>query len=66
LSFGATIGNPLVHKFVKPIKVARSRPSDQVRVDQFLVPKAEAQMGTARAAVLRKADTAVRGELALT
>jgi hypothetical protein len=44
LSFGATIGNPLVHKLVKPIKVARSRPTDQICFNQFLVIKTKTQM----------------------
>ena len=63
MSSGAAIGNPLIHKFVKPIKVARSRPTDQIRFDQLLVTKAETQMRAAHAAVLRETDPAVGGEL---
>jgi len=62
LSSGGAIGNPLIHKFVKPIKVARFRPTDQVRFNQLLVTKAEPQIRAAHTAVLREADTAVGGE----
>ena len=37
IEFRATIGSLLVHKLVKPIKVARSRSANQVNVDQLLV-----------------------------
>ena len=56
------MGNPLIHKFVKPIKVARSRPTDQIRFNQLLVTKAETQMRAADTAVLRETDPAVGGE----
>jgi hypothetical protein len=57
------MGNPLIHKFVKPIKVARSRPTDQIRFNQLLITEAKAQMRAADTAVLREADAAVGGEL---
>src|ERR1019366_4321592 len=63
-SFGAAIGNPLIHKLVKPIKVARSRTTDEVRVDQLLVIEAETQVRAADAAVLRETNTAVTSKLA--
>jgi len=59
LSFGDIIGNPLVHKLVKPIKVARSRPTDQVRFNQLLVIEAETQMSAAHTAVLWEPNPAV-------
>src|SRR5580693_7747734 len=59
LSFGSIIGNPLVHKFVKPIKIARSRPANQVLFDQLLVIETKAQMRAAETTVLREAYPAV-------
>ena len=38
------MGNPLVRELVKPIKVARSWPTDQIRFDQLLVIEAKAGM----------------------
>src|ERR1700674_2665845 len=64
LSFGGTRGLPLVVKMVKPIKVTRSGTADQFGIDQLLVAQAQTQLGAAHAAVLRKADAAVRQELA--
>src|SRR5271170_4063908 len=51
-SLGASIGGPLIHKLVKPIKVARSWSTNQVDVDQLLVIEAEAQVRAADATVL--------------
>src|ERR1700751_2693689 len=61
---GDTRVRSLIHKLVKPIKIAGSWFSNQVRADQFLVTQTEAQMRTAHASVLREADAAVRRELA--
>src|SRR6201981_3730119 len=61
---GDTRARPLIQKLVKPIKIAGSWFSNQVRADQFLVTQTEAQMRTAQASVLREADAAVRRELA--
>ena len=44
LSFGDTIGRPLIHKLVKPIKVARPRFSDEVGRYQLFVAEAESQI----------------------
>src|SRR5580658_8204323 len=63
LSFGAASGLPLFVKIVKPIKVAGSCPANQIRVDQWLIVETEPKMRTAHAAVLWKADAAVRNEL---
>jgi hypothetical protein len=57
------IGNPLIRKLVKPIKVARSRFANQVYVDQLLVVQAETQMGTADTAVLWEANPAMARKL---
>ena len=63
MSSGEAIGNPLIHKFVKPIKVAGSRPTDEVRFNQVLITEAKTQMRAADTAVLRETDAAVGGEL---
>ena len=39
------MGNPLVCKFVKPIKVACSRPTDEIRVYQLPVIEAKTRLG---------------------
>ena len=49
----------LIHKLVQPRKVVPSRATSQIRFDEFLVTKAEAQMGTADTAVLRETNATV-------
>src|SRR5229473_271572 len=61
---GDTRVRPLIHKLVKPIKVAGSWFSNKVRADQFLVTQTEAQMRAAHTSVLGKTDAAVGKELA--
>ena len=39
LSSGGIRGRRLIHKFVKPVKVARSCDADEICVDQLLVVK---------------------------
>jgi hypothetical protein len=65
LSLGAIANLLSVHKFVNPIKVARSCLPDQIRFDQLLVIQAKAQMSAAHAAVqvLREADAIVGREV---
>src|SRR5579864_5820721 len=63
LSVGATIGTLLIHKLVKPIKVARSWPADQVCFNELRIIKAQTQMRAAHTAVIRETDPAVRGEM---
>jgi hypothetical protein len=63
LSFGATSGLPLVVKHVKPIKVGGSRLTNEFGSNQCLVPKAQAEVGTANAPVLRESDSWVGREL---
>ena len=53
----------LIHKLVQPRKVVSSRVTNQIRFDEFLVAKTEAQMGTANATVLRKTNAAVGRKL---
>src|SRR5271170_1459400 len=62
-SLGAIGGGPLVLKLVNPIKVARSRPANQFRIQQLLIPQADSQMRAAHTSVLGKTDSAVRQEL---
>jgi hypothetical protein len=57
-----SIGGSLVIKLVKPTKVF-SRPPDYTLFRQFLPSQAEADVGTAGAGVLGKADAAVGHEL---
>src|SRR5215470_5089976 len=59
LIFGDGIGRPLIHKLVKPIKVARPRFSDEVGRYQLFVAEAESQMRAAHASVPRKPNAAV-------
>src|ERR1700693_998190 len=63
LSFGAIKALPLVVKHVKPIKVARSRLTNEFGPNQRLVPKAQAEVSTADASVLRESDSWVGREL---
>src|SRR6266480_837205 len=63
LSFGGSIARPLIHKLVKPIKVARSRFSNEVRRYELFVAEAEPQMRAAHASVPRKPNAAVRIEV---
>src|SRR5271169_6929106 len=63
LSFRATSGLPLVVKHVKPIKVGGSWLTNEFGSDECLVPKAQSEMGTADAPVLRETDSWVRREL---
>src|ERR1700693_6075882 len=63
LSFGAIKGLPLVVKHVKPIKVARSRLTNEFGSNECLVPKTQSEVGTANAPVLREADSWVGREL---
>ena len=60
---GVTIATQLIHKLVKPGKLIPSRCANQIRIDQLLIVETEANMRTARAAVLRKPDTTVEREL---
>src|ERR1019366_2390382 len=50
-------------KHIKPIKVARSRLTNQFSPNQWLVPQAQAEMGTADAPVLRETDSWAGREL---
>src|SRR2546429_9089821 len=59
LSFGTAIGRPLIHKLVKPVKVARSCLADEIRRDQVVVAEAKSQIRAGHAAVLRKPNAAV-------
>src|SRR5205807_1038615 len=63
LSFGATSGLPLIRKLIKPIKVAPSCFSDEVRRYELVVAKAESQVRAAHASVPRKPNAAVRIEV---
>src|SRR6202140_2335175 len=56
LSFGATRGLPLFVKHVKPIKVARSRLTNEFGINQWFVAKTQPEVGTADAPVLRKTN----------
>jgi len=60
LSFGGISVCPLIRKLVKPIKVTRSRPTNELGFDHRLIFEAESEMGAADAAVLREANAAVR------
>ena len=44
MSFGGTIGRPLVHKLVKPVKVARSCLADKILRYEVVVVKAKSKM----------------------
>src|SRR5271170_2029227 len=57
-------GGPLLLKLVNPIKVARSRPTNEFRIQQLLISQANPQMGAAHTSVLGKSNSAVRKELA--
>ena len=63
LSFGATRTLPLVVKHVKPIKVARSRLTNEFGPNEWFVPKAQAEMCAADAPVLRETDSWAGREL---
>src|SRR5271154_3140335 len=56
-------GGPLLLKLVNPIKVARSRPANEFKIQQLLIPQANPQMRAAHTAILGKSDSAVRKEL---
>src|SRR5208283_4837558 len=60
---GVTISPLLIHKLVKPGKVARSRCKGKTGFDQCLVIETEPKVRAAHAAVLGKADPAVGREL---
>src|SRR5271170_6688278 len=62
-SLGAIGGGPLLLKLVNPIKVARSRPANQFRIQQLLIPQADPEMRAAHTAVLGESDSTVRKEL---
>src|SRR5271170_7692970 len=62
-SLGAIGGGPLVLKLVNPIKVARSRPANQFRIQQLLISQADSQVGTTHTAVLGKSNAAGRKKL---
>ena len=49
---------------VNPIKVARSRPANEFRIHQLLIPQADAQMWAAYAAVLGESNSAVGKKMA--
>src|SRR5207245_9702634 len=55
---------PLIHKLVKPIKVARSRTTNKFRLNKLLVSETQPQLRATDAAVPRETDAAVRQELA--
>ena len=57
------MGRPLVVKLVKPIKIAGSGSTSEFQVDQWLISKAQAQMGAVHTAVSRKANPAVLRKL---
>src|ERR1700693_6088506 len=63
LSFGAARGLPLVVKHVKPIKVGGSWLTNEFGSDECLVPKAQTEVCTADAPVLRETDSWVGWEL---
>src|SRR5271154_3630074 len=57
-------GGPLLLKLVNPIKVARSWPANEFRIQQLLISQADPQMRATHTSVLGKANPAVRKELA--
>jgi hypothetical protein len=57
------VGRPLIHKIVKPIKVARSCFADEIRIDELLVVEAKSQTAAAPATVLGEANATVRHKL---
>src|SRR5579862_1076655 len=63
-SLGSTNTRPLVVKLVKPIKINCSRSANEFGIHELLISQAEAQMGTADASVLWKANPAVRQKMA--
>jgi hypothetical protein len=62
LSFGAIKGLPLVVKNVKPIKIARSRLTNQFGPNKCLIPQTQPKVGTADAPVLRESNSGPRKE----